>query len=92
VDRQKGAAAAIRLCGGRGAGANYLLAVKGHQKALHEDVKLFFADAVEQGDEQLLRPVMEPASGHGRLDERTVWANWSAATGRSRTNRTGARM
>lgn len=39
---QKDTAAAIRE-----AGADYLLAVKDNQKTLHEDVKLFFDDAME---------------------------------------------
>lgn len=67
---QKDTAAAIRA-----AEADYLLAVKDNQKTLHEDIKLFFDDAAEQDDEQLLTHVMEPDSGHGRLDERTVWAS-----------------
>ena len=66
---QKNTAAAIRE-----AGADYLLAVKDNQPTLHEDLKLFFDDAIEQGDEQLLTHTMEPDNGHGRLDERTVWA------------------
>lgn len=67
---QKATAAAIRE-----AGADYLLAVKDNQKTLHEDVKLFFDDATEQDDEQLLTHAMEPDNGHGRLDERTTWAS-----------------
>lgn len=59
----------------RDAGADYLLAVKDNQKALHEDIRLFFDDAIEQGDEHLLAHTMEPDSGHGRLDERHVWAS-----------------
>lgn len=66
---QKDTAQAIR-----DAGADYLLAVKDNQRSLHEDVKLFFDDAIEQGDEQLLHAVAEPDNGHGRLDERQVWA------------------
>jgi len=66
---QKDTARAIRA-----AGADYLLAIKGNQKALHEDVKLFFDDALEQG-EPLLEHVMEPDNGHGRLDQRRVWAS-----------------
>ncbi len=57
------------------AGADYLLAVKSNQKTLHEDIKLFFDDALEQCDEQVLTHTMEPDSGHGRLDERTTWAS-----------------
>lgn len=67
---QKDTAQAIRE-----AGADYLLTVKDNQKTLHEDVKLFFDDAIEQGDEQLLHCTMEPDNGHGRLDERRVWAS-----------------
>lgn len=66
---QKDTAKAIRA-----AGADYLLAIKGNQKTLHEDVKLFFDDALEQG-EPLLEHVMEPDNGHGRLDQRRVWAS-----------------
>lgn len=67
---QKDTARAIR-----DAGADYLLTVKDNQKTLHEDIELFFEDAIEQGDEQLLHAVMEPDNGHGRLDERRVWAS-----------------
>lgn len=66
---QKDTAQAIRA-----AGADYLLALKGNQKTLHEDVKLFFDDALEQG-EPLLEHVMEPDNGHHRLDQRRVWAS-----------------
>lgn len=66
---QKDTAAAIRR-----AGADYLLAVKDNHPSLHEDIKLFFDDAIEQGDKHLLRHTMEPDNGHGRLDERRVWA------------------
>lgn len=67
---QKGTAAAIRE-----AKADYLLAVKDNHKTLHEDVKLFFDDAIQQGDGQLLHAVAEPDNGHGRLDERATWAS-----------------
>lgn len=67
---QKDTARAIRK-----ARADYLLAVKGNQKALHEDLKLFFDDAIEQGDPLLPHAVAEPDNSHGRLDERRVWAS-----------------
>jgi predicted transposase YbfD/YdcC len=67
---QKDTAKAIRK-----AGADYLLAIKDNQKTLHEDVKLFFDDAIQQADEQLLICTMTPDNSHGRLDERTVWAS-----------------
>jgi predicted transposase YbfD/YdcC len=63
----------------RDAGADYLLAVKDNQKTLHEDIKLFFDDAIEQGDEQLRTHTMEPDNGHGRLDERQSWASGEVA-------------
>ena len=55
--------------------ADYLLAIKKNQKSLYEDVKLFFDDAIEQNDTQVLTHTMEPDNGHGRLDERTVGVN-----------------
>ena len=58
----------------RKAEADYLLAIKKNQKSLYEDVKLFFDDAIEQDDTHVLTHTMEPDNGHGRLDERTVWA------------------
>lgn len=63
----------------RQAGADYLLAVKENHKALHEDVKLFFDAAIGQADEPLLTHTMEPDNGHGRLDERQVWASGDVA-------------
>jgi predicted transposase YbfD/YdcC len=66
---QKDTAQAIRK-----AGADYLLAVKDNQKTLHQDIKLFFDDAIEQRDEHLLHAVAEPDNTHGRLDERQAWA------------------
>ena len=78
---QKDTAKAVRA-----ADADYLLAIKKNQKTLHEDVKLFFDDAIApdapegQGDQQLLTHTAEPDNGHGRLDQRRVWAteqiNW----------------
>lgn len=71
---QKQTAQAIRE-----AGADYLLAIKDNQKALKEDVKLFFDDAIQQADEQLLAGTLEPDNGHGRLDTRRVWASGDVA-------------
>jgi predicted transposase YbfD/YdcC len=62
----------------RQADADYLLAAKKNQKSLHEDIKLFFDDAIApegRGDPHLLTHTMEPDNGHGRLDERAVWAS-----------------
>ena len=71
---QKETAAAIRK-----AGADYLLAVKQNQPSLHEDVKLFFDDAIEQHDAGLLHAIAEPDNTHGRLDERQAWASGDVA-------------
>lgn len=71
---QKDTAKAIRA-----AKADYLLAVKGNQKSLREDIELFFSDAMEQADPGLLVHEAEPDSGHGRLDERTLWASGEVA-------------
>jgi len=67
---QKDTALAIRA-----ADADYLLAIKNNQPSLHEDVQLFFDDAIAQGDASLQHAVAEPDNGHGRLDERTTWAS-----------------
>ena len=51
--------------------------MKDNQKTLHEDVKLFFNDAIApegQGDRQRLTHTAEPDNGHGRPDQRTVRA------------------
>ncbi len=63
----------------RKAGADYLLAVKENQKNLHEDIKLFFDDAIEQGDAGLAQATDEPDSSHGRLDERQAWVSGDVA-------------
>ena len=44
----------------RRAGADYLLAVKGNQKSLHENIKLLIDVAIQHGDEALLHAVDEP--------------------------------
>lgn len=67
---QKGTAAAIRK-----AKADYLLTVKGNQKTLHEDLQLFFEDAIEQNDKGLRHAIDEPDNTHGRLDERQLWSS-----------------
>ena len=71
---QKETATAIRK-----SGADYLLAVKENQRTLHEDLKLFFDDAIEQGDEGLDHAVAEPDTAHGRLDEREAWSSGDVA-------------
>jgi predicted transposase YbfD/YdcC len=71
---QKDTATAIRQ-----AKADYLLAIKNNQPSLHEDVRLFFEDAIEQDDPGLDHAVAEPDNTHGRLDERRVCASGELA-------------
>src|SRR5580658_1657371 len=47
--------------------ADYVLALKGNQSALHDDVRLFFADAETAS---ALQPHRTLDAGHGRIDER----------------------
>jgi len=54
-----------------GRGANYVLAVRGNQKNLHEDVRLFFEDAAENGFENVSHDFHEETDGgHGRVEIR----------------------
>jgi len=63
--------------------ADYLLAVKQNQKNLHEDIKLFFDEAIkpqsEDGGEPMpgLLSLQTPAvdADHGRLEIRRLWAS-----------------
>jgi predicted transposase YbfD/YdcC len=71
---QKETAAAIRKAGG-----DYLLTVKDNQKQLHEDIALFFDDAIQQHDAHLRRAQAEPDSTHGRLDQRRIWTSGDVA-------------
>ena len=48
--------------------ADYILALKGNQSALHDDVKLFFADPVLS---QKCSRFATTDTGHGRIEERT---------------------
>ncbi|MCC5828430.1 MAG: ISAs1 family transposase [Phycisphaeraceae bacterium] len=60
--------------------ADYLLAVKDNHPDLHEDVKLFFADAIEQGDAKLVRLDQPQVDGdHGRIETRRIWASADVA-------------
>lgn len=55
-------------------GGDYLLAVKDNHKALHEDLKLLFKDAIEQGFEGMSHDVFESVEkGHGRIETRKVY-------------------
>jgi predicted transposase YbfD/YdcC len=55
-------------------GGQYVLAVKGNQGTLHEDVKLFLDDAVERGFKGLESDGYEQLEkGHGRIETRRTW-------------------
>lgn len=69
------------------AGADYLLAIKGNQGSLHDDVRAFFADpenleyARQKGG--TLDTVEHHDKGHGRIEKRvctvTDWLDWMPA-------------
>jgi len=56
-------------------GAHYLLALKGNQETLHDEVKAFFeeAESLEYAAEKgaIVETVEEHDKGHGRLEKRT---------------------
>jgi predicted transposase YbfD/YdcC len=55
-------------------GGQYVLAVKANQGTLHEDLRLFLDDAVEQGFRGIEHDVYEQTEkGHGRLETRRCW-------------------
>jgi predicted transposase YbfD/YdcC len=65
-------------------GGDYVLAVKGNQKELHEDVKLFFDDAADAGFKDTPHDYYETVEkGHGRIETRryftTYDTGWLAA-------------
>lgn len=55
-------------------GADYVLALKGNQGNLHEDVKLFFEDAKSTSLEEVPHSYHETIDGdHGRIEIRRYW-------------------
>lgn len=62
------------------ADADYILALKGNQGTLHEEVTEFFDDALVREFEAELDSYHCIDKGHGRIEERTVWlsrdVNW----------------
>lgn len=55
-------------------GGDYLLAVKGNQGALHEDVTLFLDDAIDQPPaKRRLNTYEHVEKDHGRIETRRVW-------------------
>lgn len=57
-------------------GGDYLLAVKGNQKELHEHVKFFFDESITEGWEGM-EPITRRSTDadHGRLETRRLWAS-----------------
>jgi len=53
-------------------GADYVLALKGNQGALYEDVKLFFDDGLDNGfsEEYKIQSYKTVEKGHGRIEKR----------------------
>lgn len=55
-------------------GADYVLALKGNQGTLHDDIKLFFEDALERHFKDVEHHFMETVDGdHGRIEVRRHW-------------------
>jgi predicted transposase YbfD/YdcC len=55
-------------------GADYVLAVKSNQPSLHEDIKLFFEDAMSEGFEVPAGFGESDDWGHGRTENRKCWS------------------
>jgi len=54
-------------------GGDYILALKGNQQSLHEDVKLFFEDGISEGFDVPCGFYEHPDWGHGRTENRKCW-------------------
>lgn len=58
----------------RGQEADYVLALKGNQGTLHEDVELYLTDQIEQGFRDGRHDYYETVDkGHGRVERRRYW-------------------
>lgn len=54
-------------------GGDYVLALKGNQGALHEEVSEFFDDVLVRGFDAPLDSHTTTEKNHGRIEKRTVW-------------------
>jgi len=55
-------------------GADYVLALKGNQGTLHDDVKLYLDDLVEKKVKNVIHDYAEEIEkGHGRIEKRKCW-------------------
>lgn len=58
-------------------GGDYLLQVKDNQKTLHEEVKLFFNEAIQAGWDHTGYAFHETVEkDHGRIETRRCWCTW----------------
>ena len=55
-------------------GGDYVLALKGNQQTLHEDVKLLFEDSLVEGFDIPHNSTQSNDWGHGRSENRKCWA------------------
>lgn len=59
------------------AGGDYILQAKGNQPTLHDDMKLFFDDAIERGfEDTAYAKAVDIDAGHGRIETRTIYVTW----------------
>jgi len=54
-------------------GGDYVLALKGNQGTLHDEVREFFEDALDRGFDATLDTHKTVEKNHGRIEERQVW-------------------
>jgi predicted transposase YbfD/YdcC len=54
---------------------NYVLALKGNQGQLHEDVKLYMDDAIDQASSSVSDVYESCEKGHGRIEQRKCWTS-----------------
>lgn len=55
-------------------GADYILALKGNQRSLHDDIKLFFEDARKAENKDIEKDYHKTVDGdHGRIETRKYW-------------------
>jgi len=74
------------------AGGDYLLQVKGNQKTVYEEVKLFMDDAIEHRFEHMAHAkAQEVDAGHGRIETRVCYSTNDIAWFRDRKEWTGLR-
>src|SRR5690606_37159957 len=58
-------------------GGDYLMQVKDNHKTLHEELKLFFGEAIEHRWEHTGHAFHETVEkGHGRIETRKLWCTW----------------